>query len=134
MGGDGAVLGGSRGATGELALGFAVSEADADRGGGGAGVGGTDEGGEVEVQAAEIGTGDDSVGSAVERIASGDGGVDDGVELAGGWVVIKGLLNDVGVEVLDLLLAVTESWGAGDDTIVEVAVFLDLGPSFASSL
>ena len=55
------------------------------------------------MQLAEVRTGHDAIGFAIKWIAGGDREVDDLAQLAGRGVVVERLLNNVGVEMLNLL-------------------------------
>lgn len=134
LGGDGAVLLG--GGAGLAALSLTLAEAEAERGAGGgsAVVGLADDGGQVEVELAEIGTGDDTVGTAVQRVASSNGGVDDLVEGAGLGEVAGDLLNGGRVDVVDLLLGEAEGRGTGDDTVILLTPALDLTHSLTATV
>ena len=100
---------------------------------GGAGVGVADGGVDVEVELAEVGAGDDAVLLAVEGVAGGDGQIHDLLQLAGGRVVVHGLLDDVRVQVVGLLLAVAHG-GSSDYETVQVVEPLGLTPAITTTL
>lgn len=56
-------------------------------------IGFTDDGAQVEMEHTEIGTGENTVSTAIQWVAGGDGGVDDFVDGAGCGVVFLGLLD-----------------------------------------
>lgn len=130
---NGAVLGG--GCAGGAAL-STLAEAEAK---GGAGLGSAvvalaDDGGEVEVEHAEVSTADDTVGTSIKGITGGNGGVDDLVQGTGGGVVVLDELNHVGEDVVHLLLGVAESGSSGNGTVVLVAVALDLAHTLTTTV
>lgn len=130
--GDGSVLSGRAGGAAELAL--AEAETQAAAAAGRARVRGTDERADVEVELAEVRTGNDTIRLSVHGVAGVDGGVDNQGQLAGGRVVIEGLLDDVGGQVVDLLLSKAEGGSTDDDTVVVGTETLGLGPTLTATL
>lgn len=97
-------------------------------------VGFADNRGQVKVEHAKIGARNDSVGSAVERVTGGNGGINNLVELACRGVVVQGLLHEVGVEVAHLQLAISNRRCTQNGAVVEVTIALDLAETLSSTI
>lgn len=133
FGGDGAILGGLVASSAAFS---ALAEAEAQ---GGVVlcstvVGLADDGGEIEVQHAEVSTGDNAIGTAVERVTGFDGSVDDLVKLARGRVVIHGVLDGGREDVVDLLLSKTEGRGTSDNTVIFISPALNLTHTLTTTI
>lgn len=133
FGGDAAVLG--RLVAGSAAFG-ALAEAEAQ---GGvvlfsAIVGLADNRGEIEVQHAEVSTGNNAIGTAVERVTGFNGSVDDLVKLARGRVVIHGVFNGGREDVVDLLLSKAEGRGTGNNTVIFISPALNLTHTLTTTI
>jgi len=85
------------------------------------------------VDLAQIGACDNAVSFTIKRVTEGDGLVDNFLEFAWWWVVVKGLFDDVSEQVVDLLLTVTNGRGSNNGTIKGVREALHLTPAIPST-
>jgi len=83
------------------------------------------------VDLAQIGACDNAISLTIKRVTEGDGLVDNLLEFAWWWVVVKSLFDDVSEQVVDLLLTVTDGRGSNDGTIKGVREALHLAPAVA---
>jgi hypothetical protein len=85
------------------------------------------------MQLTEIRARNNTVCASVQRITCGNSLVDNLLQLAGRRVVVKSLLHDVGVEMVSLLLSVTNSRGTDDQAIIFLACTLTLRPTLTTT-
>lgn len=97
-------------------------------------VGLANDGGEVEVQHAKVSTGDNTIGTAVERVTGFNGSVDDLVKFARGRVVVHGVFNSGREDMVDLLLSKAEGRGTGNDTVIFISPALDLTHTLTTTI
>jgi len=89
---------------------------------------------EIEVNLAQVRTSDDTVGLAVKRVTESDRLVDNLLKLARRRIIIESLLNDIGEQMVGLLLTVADGRCSNNGTIESVAEALDLTPTITTAL
>jgi hypothetical protein len=85
------------------------------------------------VDLAQIGACNDTISLTIQRVAEGDGLVDDFLKFAWRWVVIKSLFNNIGEQMVDLLLAVADGRSSNYGTVESVAEALNLAPAISTA-
>ncbi|KAG9533354.1 tannase, partial [Aureobasidium melanogenum] len=131
---DGAVLCGSGAGLTALSLTLAEPEAQGRASLSSTVVRFSNEGSQVEMQLAEIGTGDDAICSSIERIASGNGRIHYLGQRTGRRVVVHGMLDSGWIDMMNLLLSKAEGRCTSNSSIVFISETLDLAHALTTAI